>query len=234
MNPGSAWTFLKNASSWQCSYIGEQWFFLPYILLMLASKWIFGLFDKMNSFWVLAFCVVIYMGTVVILKYFGVAALGKNMILFNPFLVFYMLLPFALGYLSKRECWMERLAATFDKWHLSKNLIGMVLLVLLCIVRCCTSHQSVDSVYAIAFVLLFSMVKVGAVPSKTLTFLGKHSMNIWLIHTWICVRLFHEFVFGLHYPVLMYLFVLLISIIVSVIVENIYSVLDRTMLCKLK
>ena len=39
MYPGSLSVFLKNVTSWQCSYIGEQWFFFPYIILMIASKW---------------------------------------------------------------------------------------------------------------------------------------------------------------------------------------------------
>ena len=232
--PGSVGTFVKNATSWQCSYIGEQWFFLPYILLMLASKWIFALFDKMKSVWVFATSVIIYIGTVVTLKYFGEETLSKNMILYNPFLSFYMLLPFTLGYLAKRDCWMERLTAFFKQWHLRKNWVVLVMLTVLCVVRCCISHQAVDPIYAIAFVLLFSMVTVGASPGKTLTFLGKHSMNIWLIHTWICVRLFHEFVFDLHYPVLMYMFVLLCSIIVSLFVDSIYGVLDKIVLCRLK
>ena len=234
MYPGSTWTFIKNATSWQCSYIGEQWFFLPYILLMLFSKWIFVLFDKMKSVWVLVISVVIYMGTVAALKYVGESTLGENMLLYNPFLALYMLLPFALGYLAKRDCWMERLAASFEKMHLRKNWIIIVIMVLVCTVRCFISHQAVDPIYAIVFVLLFSMVTVGNIPGKTLTFLGKHSMNIWLIHTWICIRLFHEFVYGLHYPVLIYIFVLVASIFVSVVVESVYGVLDRTFLSKLR
>ncbi len=197
-------------------------------IAMITSKWIFTLFDKMKGVRALAISVVIYMVTVGTLKHFGEDTLGKIMILYNPFLAFNMLLPFTLGYLARRDRWMEQLAALFEILHLRKNWIVLVLLVLLCVVRCCISHQAVDPIYAIAFVLLFSMVTVGSIPAKTLTFLGKHSMNIWLIHTWICVRLFHDFVFDLRYPVLMYLFVLLCSIIVSLFVENIYGVLDRT------
>lgn len=231
--PGSLLTFIKNATSWQCSYIGEQWFFLPYILLMLTSKWIFALFDNLKSVWVLAISIVTYIGTVAVLKYFGEATLSKNMLLYNPFLALYMLLPFALGYMAKRNSWMERVADLFNQWKLKKNWIVLALLVFLCLVRCCVSHQAVDPIYAIAFVILFSMVTVDVQLGMILTFLGKHSMNIWLIHTWICTRLFHEFVYGLHYPVLMYLFVLLTSIVISLLVERAYKFFDRTVLFKL-
>lgn len=232
--PGSLWTFIKNATSWQCSYIGEQWFFFPYILLMLVSKWLFALFDKLKSVYVLTISVVIYIGTVYVLKYFGEATLSKNMLLYNPFLALYMLLPFTFGYLAKRNCWIERIADLFNQRNLKKNWIVLALLVFLCVVRCCISHQAVDPIYAIAFVILFSMVVVSVLPGRVLTFLGKQSMNIWLIHTWICTRIFHEFVYGLHYPVLMYFFVLLTSIVISLIVERAYEFLDRTVLCTLK
>ena len=227
MYPGTLVKFIENATSWHCSYIGEQWFFLPYILLMLLSKWIFQLFDHWKGIWVLAVCFVIYAITMFVTKRYGEDALGENMLFYNIFLTFSMLLSFCLGYLAKRDKWMERVSAQFEKWHLKNNWIVLCALALLCVIRCCISHQTIDPLYSIIFIVLFSMVSVGNVSGKVLTFLGKHSMNIWLIHTWICIRLFHEFVYSMHYPVVIYLFVLLVSIAVSLFVEFVYGYLDQ-------
>lgn len=61
MYPGSLSIFLKNVTSWQCSYIGEQWFFFPYIILMIASKWIFIIFDKLKWFSLIGILVTVWM-----------------------------------------------------------------------------------------------------------------------------------------------------------------------------
>lgn len=233
MYPGTLVRFIENATSWRCSYIGEQWFFLPYILLMIASKWLFRVFSYMRTYLVLLINLIVYILTVFALKRYGEATLAGNMLFYNIFLAFYMLLPFSLGFLAKRERWMEKLSCLFSRLHIKQNWVVICLIILLGVGRCFISHQTVDPFYAIVFILLFSMVSVRPATGKALTFLGKHSMNIWLIHTWICIRLFHQFVYSLHYPVLMYIFVLVTSILVSIVVEYIYAFLNKTVISKL-
>ena len=230
MYPGSLVKFVENATSWRCSYIGEQWFLFPYILLMLVSKWIFRLFSHLKSYLVVIISMAVYGLTVFALKRYGESTLAGNMLFYNIFLAFYMLFPFALGYLSKREKWMEMLSEVFSKWGLKHNWIILGLLILLCIGRCFVSHQTIDPFYAIAFVMLFSMLSICLKIGGVLSFLGKYSMTIWLIHPWICIRLFHQFVYDLHYPVVMYLFVLVTSIAISLLVEAIYKQIDKRVL----
>lgn len=230
MYPGSLVKFIENATSWRCSYIGEQWFFLPYILLMLASKWLFKLFSHMRSIWVVIICFAVYALTVFALKRYGESTLAGNMLFYNIFLSFYMLFPFSLGYLAKREQWMEKLNEVFTKMRLKRNWFILGLLLLLCGGRCFVSHQAIDPFYAFAFVMLFSMLAIGKKTGNVLSFLGKYSMTIWLIHPWICIRLFHQFVYDLHYPVVMYLFVMLTSIAIALLVEAVYKQLDKRVL----
>lgn len=230
MYPGSLVKFVENATSWQCSYIGEQWFLFPYILLMLASKWFFQLFSHLKSYWVVIISMAVYGLTVFALKRYGEATLAGNMLFYNIFLAFYMLFPFALGYLAKRDQWMEKLSEGFSKWGLNNKWIILGLIIVLCVGRCFVSHQAIDPFYAFAFVMLFSMLTIGEKTGGVLSFLGKYSMTIWLIHPWICIRLFHQFVYDLHYPVVMYLFVLLTSIVISLLVEAVYKQIDKRVL----
>ena len=125
---------------------------------------------------------------------------------------------------------MEKLQGVFLKMGLKRNWIILGFLILLCISRCCVLHQAVDPFYAFAFVMLFSMLTIGLKTGGVLSFLGKYSMTIWLIHPWICIRLFHKFVYDLHYPVVMYLFVLVTSIAISLLVEAIYKQIDKRVL----
>ncbi len=186
MYPGPLSTFIKNATSWQCSYIGEQWFFFPYLILMVSSSWIFRLFDKLNGFMVCIITFFIYAITIFSLKYYGENTLAGNMLFYNIFLSFYMLLPFSLGYLAKR-------------YDLNKKASS-------------------------SFVLLFTNITINKTLAIILSYLGKHSMNIWLIHTWFSTRLFHEFIYDkIHYPILMFVVLIMVSLIYSHIVEFLYK-----------
>lgn len=226
--PGSLMNFLKNATSWQCSYIGAQWFFLPYIILMITSKYIFTVFDKLKGYWVLIISLGIYTMTIVALKIYGEATLDENMLFYNIFLSFSMLFPFSLGYLAKKYMWVEKLKFKANSLPIDNSVLAMVGLIGVCVVFCFVSHNSVSPFFSACFILLFSLITVRPVPGKILTYLGKHSMNIWLIHTWFCTRLFHEFFYDkIHYPILMFLCLLAISLVVSHLVEWIYKPIGK-------
>lgn len=225
--PGNWEIFIKNITSWQCSYIGEQWFFLPYIILMVFSKWVFFLFDKINGKFIFAFTIIIYGGTLLVLKIFGESFLGQYMLFYNPFLSFYMLFPFTLGYLAKRFNWVEWLKLAVRNIEYRNWLVGSGLF-LLCVIRCCIPFAFIDPFYSIIFVLLFVHLPVNNILGMIFSLLGKHSMNIWLIHTWFSSRLFHDFIYDqVNYPFIMYIGVLLVSLLVSYIVEMIYKIPER-------
>ena len=74
----------------------------------------------------------------------------------------------------------------------------------------------------IAISLSLSVVSFCRLFNSNLTvfvFLGKHSMNMYLMHTFIFLYFFHDFTYSLKYPILIFLFVLLISLTVSYFIE---------------
>lgn len=226
--PGSFTTFVYNATSWKCSYIGEQWFFLPYILLMVCSKWIFRLCDRLKGYITIGGGLIIYGATIYCLKKYGESELSFNMLFYNVFLTFNMLLPFLLGYLAKKYQWIEKAKEIVSKRFNNKSIIPVVLLLSLCTIRCFISHATVDPFYAIAFVVLFATIPVAKVPGVVLSYLGRHSMNIWLIHTWFSNRLFHVFLYDtVHYPVVMYVGLITVSLAISHIVELLYKPIGK-------
>ena len=105
MYPGSLSVFLKNVTSWQCSYI----------ILMIASKWIFVIFDKLKWFSLIGILVIVWMGTVYILKHFNGDTLSSNMLFYNIFLAVFMLPSFTLGYMANRFLWVNKIKVLFTR-----------------------------------------------------------------------------------------------------------------------
>lgn len=111
----------------------------------------------------------------------------------------------------------------------NKIQIVAVTIVLICtIIRMLVPNQSLQPLYVFLIFILFPFFWQGERAYSILKFLGRHSLNIWLIHTWICYYLFEDFVYGLKYPLLIFAFTLGVSIVISIIVERIYSLIfDR-------
>lgn len=226
--PGSAELFIKNATSWQCSYIGEQWFFLPYIILMLASSLIFKLYDRLKWYWIIGITLTAWAVTIFVLKRYSGDTLSSNMLFYNVFLAVFMLPSFSLGYMANKYAWFDRVKRVFERLGSGNALFPMIALLSLCVLRCFVPNQSVGSYFVIVFVLLFVQIPINKTIGSILTYLGKHSMNLWLIHTWFCTRLFHNFFFDqIHYPILIYFSLLAVSLLVSHAVEWIYKPISR-------
>lgn len=76
-------------------------------------------------------------------------------------------------------------------------------------------------------IILFAKEYVFSIPilGNILVFLGKHSANIWLIHTFIRYYYCESFIYGLGYWGLIILVLLLISLCISIVVEFLKKVI---------
>ena len=73
--------------------------------------------------------------------------------------------------------------------------------------------------YTLAFIIPYMVFEfIGEVPlvSKVLEFAGKHSMNIFLTHTFIYYYFYDDFIYSFHYSVLIFTVLLLLSLGVSI------------------
>jgi len=74
------------------------------------------------------------------------------------------------------------------------------------------------------FIVVFlSVAVVSLCPTKrnmsALEFMGKHSMNMYLVHTFVCSYFFHDFIYGFKYPILIFAVLFAISLLLSIVIE---------------
>lgn len=82
------------------------------------------------------------------------------------------------------------------------------------------SYFQVDPFASVSFVLfVVCLCRVTKLEFLSLQFIGKHSMNMYLTHTFIFGYFFHDFIYGLGYPILMFLALFGISLLISVVIE---------------
>lgn len=103
---------------------------------------------------------------------------------------------------------------------------GIVLLGLLSTLYIMRTHLSIPYFVdtALAPVIVFSVFfffPAGSLLNRILAFVGKHAGNIFLTHTFIFSYYLGRVVYGVHYPVLIVLFLLLLSLALSMLLERI-------------
>ena len=90
-----------------------------------------------------------------------------------------------------------------------------------------------DSLLTVCLVMTYLKWRRDGVVQRALVFLGKHSMNIFLFHTFIYYFYFYDWVYYSRNPLLIFLTLLLICIALSLFLERVKEFLRYNKLCEL-
>lgn len=100
-----------------------------------------------------------------------------------------------------------------------------VMFVGLCVNRECAMVGRMAGIYADPYIAFILACMVAIMTKKMhylmplMAYLGKHSMNMYMVHTFIFAYFFHDFIYSFQYPIFIFLALLLSSLGVSVVLE---------------
>lgn len=240
--PGDFVSFIKNALCLSSSYNSEYWFILPYIILLLLSNALCRFIERNKWYVTILLSMILFLAYLFLYKSVGLSRI-KDYLGFGIELYFTIsfIFPFALGSLAKKYDIIEQMESVliriFNRGGQSQDnqrinvkiqIAAFAFVLSATVIRMVIPNQSLQPLYVFLIFISFPFLGHGERVYGILKFLGRHSLNIWLIHTWICYYLFEDFVYGMKYPLLIFAFTLGVSIVISIIVEKIYSlVFDR-------
>ena len=183
-------------------YNATWWFMSLIIVLYAIFPLVFPLTQKFKL-WFLAFCAVL---------------------LFVPIpLVNDWIFPFAVGvYLSQNDGFVRMFA-----WLQKQGTLRFAILLALTIFVAWYRQNGylfdsirADTVFGILLILWTTeLVLVSGYAKKALEFIGVHSFNIFLFHTFIYYYYFPNFIYSFHYPVLIFGVLLGVCLVISVGIE---------------
>ena len=104
-----------------------------------------------------------------------------------------------------------------NKWML------LFILIFACCIRNLFGGYAIlwDSFICLTGIMLYKQIKLPTSISHLLEFIGKHSMNIFLFHTFIYLYYFKDFIFWSRNPIIIYLTLLIVCLLVSMALETI-------------
>lgn len=203
--PGSGIKIIENVTGWNTSYNAEAWFLFPYLLLVLSARWLFTWVCKMRGALIAGIGFALYLSAAFIISRAsrsGDEWLFTTMWAYHPILYIECLCAFLFGAIACKTsnnslpAWFARL--TDRGWKVA------LLLVMLIIARCIINSDACSPLYTFLVILLLSQVQWSEWANKGLQFFGNHSTVMWLTHSYFCYYLFHDFVYGFKYPLLIY------------------------------
>lgn len=218
--PGSFSELLLNLTSYSYSYNEELWFLLPYVLVCITSPFLIKFFNKIGISKSFLLTWVGYLLMCYIIKKYGESGLFTNMLMYRPVLYIQFIFPFCLGHILQYFVETNHNLQIDIKY---KQPIMITLLLVLIIAICSTWNTGWYPLYALFFILLFLNIKRYRFIDKTLYSLGKVCAAIWFIHTYFCYYLFKDYIYGLKYPILIFLVLVAVTYSCSVILCNLQN-----------
>lgn len=227
--PGSIGEFLLNFFVISSSYNGAWWFLQTYIILVLFSPLLIKVIRKYNSIGLISLFGAIYLLSYV-QRIKHIIEIDDSLffnVLSNAIeLVGTSLLPFIIGLIFRKEKIYSKISNRF--YHLIfKNIYCIIGIFILIIIHAFYESMVIAPFTAILFICFFNLMDKNMLFQNTLIFIGKHSTNIWLTHMFFYKTIFPELTFSPRYPVLIFLWLILLCLVTSSVINIIYKPIIR-------
>ena len=223
--PGSASKWIQNALMIDNSYNGAWWYLYAYAGLILLSPFIGVLVKKTNTVALLFFAATVYVISYVLRFY--VFLDGIILMKIGPFGM--TLFEYLLGSIFCKENLFERIYTKWKQFNIIiRCSISIGLIVVLLLVRTLYLPNMIFApASGIVIIILFVFWKKQKIIENFFLFIGKHSTNIWLTHMFFYLSIFPNLVYKAKEPVLIFLFMIGITLIVSIILHIVQNYIKR-------
>jgi peptidoglycan/LPS O-acetylase OafA/YrhL len=217
--PGSITTIAANATGYDTSYNGEMWFLLPYVVLSLFAPFLFKLFDRYKTRYILSVVYFVNLCTSFVISKYGEQYLYPNRWIYNPFLVFHLMFPFMLGAACAQHNIFEKLKE-YSQNHSLLPKLSYLFIAIIIVFWCSVKIRFASTFLMLAIISLILIAPKSKGVVKVLSFLGKYSTGMWMVHTYFCIYLFRDFIYGVKLPILIYLLLIAVSLLTAIIIQK--------------
>ena len=213
--PGSFTKLLLNITSLDLTYNYETWFLFPYAIVSLFARSIFRLQNKIGNLWSLVIWAVFCLASGFAISRNLIPQVSLVGVVFSKILVcLEFVFPFMIGSclydIAVRNNGLK--VSWLNSWK------SMALLIILLISHTFFRSQASNPLYAGGVVILMNNISFPSFVNKILTVLGKYSMPMWLTHSYFCYYLFHDFIYGFRYPLVIYIVLIIVSLMTAYLI----------------
>lgn len=226
--PGDFRKFILTFTALDPEYNGAWWFFTTYIILVLLSPIINKIVVKYNTILVISISFIFY-AIAYVQRIKGVIVLDNYIL--NWFIRQIALfgtsqLPFIIGSVFADKKIYSKLDNICNKIRY-KNILGILIIMLMIVAHGIVQTLFIAVFTGIVFICVFNLIDKPKWINRLFNYLGDHSTNIWLIHMFFYMIYFKDFIYGAKYSFLIFLWLVILCLASSYIVNLIYNLIIR-------
>lgn len=218
--PGNFWTIVGNVTAVKTTWNYETWFLFPYVLLSITSMWIFRLMDRLGNFVSFIVAFILSFGSAFLISKSVAEGISVNPFINIVLTYFDLLFSFVLGALLYRYSARGGGTLHLRIWQ------SLALLILLVGIEVLSSTQADDSFYAFFIILLLLQLPYQNLLGSILANIGRHSMPMWMCHTFLSIYLFPNFIYGFRYPLLIFGVLVVSSYAISIVILKLSTIVE--------
>lgn len=210
---------ISNVLCIDASYNREWWFLFPYALLLLLSKHIFEVINRLDVRITILLVFSLYCMSQLCIHQYRTILMNDAYWLFLLLNTCNLLLGFVIGALFAKYNCMHRIRQYMNSLLL--RWLAFITLILIIVVSIFIPSLGLQPFYMIIFVSVISSVKYFNYPKMILRKLGVESTNMWFIHTFFIYHFFTDIIYISNYALIVYALAVLLSYIGALIVRHI-------------
>lgn len=232
--PGDLKTFLLTFTAISPSYNGAWWFLTTYIILVLLSPYINKMVIRYNTVVIIGLSVIVYFAGYIQRIMVPVVTSSKviNYILSQAALFGTSQLPFVIGCIFADKKLYSKIYNLVNKSKL-KNLLCISIIISMIIAHGFVQTLFVAAFTGIIFIVVFNLIDKPLWLDNLLSYLSKHSTNMWLVHMFFYMIFFKDLVYAPKYPILIFVWLVVLclgaSYLINLIYKLIISLLDKNL-----
>jgi len=211
------------------AYNGAWWFLRVYVILVLLSPVLIRFIKRQPSILLLACsCVLFVFGH--FQRYRPFLDVGDHVVVADLANLCWLLatsqFSFVIGAVFAKEKLLTRIGNAFANVRY-KNFLCISVLAALVVFHGMVQSSIVAPFNSTVMIVAYTLMTKHKVVTNVLHYFSKHSTNIWLMHMFFYLTIFPDITFAPKYPVLIFLWLLLMCIAVSYVVKFITHPLHR-------
>lgn len=220
--PGSLSQFLGNVLLYRQSYNGAWWFVVTYIFLVLLTPPLFRMVKKFNSWLVVLLSGSVYFAAYVFRFVYVLSAdhAVLDWVWNQAILLGTSQFPFVVGMVFYKHSIMDWLRRRLRRQWLRRTVI-VLLPLLMFVMHCVEQSLILAPITGLVTLICFYLWEKPRWIRNFFTFMGRHSLNIWLIHMFFYLTLFPGLVFKAKEPILIFACMMALCIAVSFVIDGI-------------
>ena len=228
--PGNIIDIIGNYTGLYESYNTSYWYVTVYALLVIISPFILKCIKK-NTVLVFVITGILYCIGYAFRYEIFLANESADFVITKAGKFLMTLFEYSVGAICSKEMYITKIAVMFDKIGRKHSIcfLSCILIVITYVHGLILQNMIFAPINGIILIIAYKYIISFDAIKNILLYFGTHSTNIWFAHFYFCTDMFDKIVYYAKYPLLIYAFLIVLSLICSYIIDIIYEPIKKSL-----